>query len=201
MGNLRYILSIGLAVATLAVVLTYVLGAPALLQTAQAEEGHKTVYVIVHASDPSNNRRSFVDGTDAWWRCPHIRVNNGKNARVAGARNRQGTMGLIGNNILGSPATPPAGGLAVNVAGRFHYICHSGICYIMEAEILCRSRIAGGKWRHSHDTPSSEHEFCDSRSHNWIHTRARDSGAWCGKGCQNCKGCNCSPPVIIFSTS
>lgn len=28
---------------------------------------------------------------------------------------RQGTMGLIGNNILGSPATLPAGGLAVNV--------------------------------------------------------------------------------------
>ena len=28
---------------------------------------------------------------------------------------RQGTMGLIGNNILGSPATLPAGGLAVNI--------------------------------------------------------------------------------------
>ena len=40
MAKLRYILSVGLAAATLAVVLTYVLGAPALLQTPQAEEGH-----------------------------------------------------------------------------------------------------------------------------------------------------------------
>jgi hypothetical protein len=38
--NLRYVLSIGLAAATLAVVLTYVLAAQALLQTPQAEQGH-----------------------------------------------------------------------------------------------------------------------------------------------------------------
>src|SRR5919112_6850782 len=40
MRSVRHILSIGLAAATLAVVLTYVLGAQALLQTPQAEEGH-----------------------------------------------------------------------------------------------------------------------------------------------------------------
>ncbi|MDQ5842696.1 MAG: hypothetical protein M3286_04330, partial [Thermoproteota archaeon] len=38
--NLRFVLSVGLAAATLAVVLTYVLGAQALLQTSLAEEGH-----------------------------------------------------------------------------------------------------------------------------------------------------------------
>jgi hypothetical protein len=40
MRSVKHVLSIGLGVATLAVVLTYVLGAQALLQTPQAEEGH-----------------------------------------------------------------------------------------------------------------------------------------------------------------
>ena len=40
MTNLRHVLSVGLAAATLAVVLTYVLGAPALLQSPYAEPAH-----------------------------------------------------------------------------------------------------------------------------------------------------------------
>jgi hypothetical protein len=116
MGNLRYILSIGLAVATLAVVLTYVLGAPALLQTAQAEEGHKlfmSLFMPViqaitggHSSMAQMHSGGAPTSESTMERMPESQMQE----------MRQGTMGLIGNNILGSPATPPAGGLAVNVA-------------------------------------------------------------------------------------
>jgi hypothetical protein len=117
MGNLRYILSIGLAVATLAVVLTYVLGAPALLQTAQAEEGHKlfmSLFMpVIQAITGGHSSMAQMHGgggaltsESTMERMPESQVQE----------MRQGTMGLIGNNILGSPATLPAGGLAVNVA-------------------------------------------------------------------------------------
>src|SRR5215208_3735576 len=79
MGNFRYILSIGLGAATFAVVLTYVLGAQALLQTPQAEEEHNLFMSMF---------KPLIQGMN---------------------------QGLIGNNILGSPATLPAGGLAVIV--------------------------------------------------------------------------------------
>jgi len=105
MGNFRYILSIGLGAATFAVVLTYVLGAQALLQTPQAEEehnlfmsmfkpliqaitgGHRSMAQI-HGGSPASEEESMMQGMN---------------------------QGLIGNNILGSPATLPAGGLAVIV--------------------------------------------------------------------------------------
>jgi hypothetical protein len=115
MGKLRYILSIGLAAATLTIILTYVLGAPALLQTAQAEKGHELFMSLftpliqaisgghssmsqMHSSAPSSE--STMEGMSE----SHV------------PEMREGTMGLIGNNILGSPSTLPAGGLAVNVA-------------------------------------------------------------------------------------
>jgi hypothetical protein len=105
MGNFRYILSIGLGAATLAVVLTYVLGAQALLQTPQAEEGHNLFMSMfkpliqaitgghrsmaqIHGGSPASEEESTMQGMN---------------------------QGLIGNNILGSPATLPAGGLAVIV--------------------------------------------------------------------------------------
>src|SRR5215212_328747 len=53
----------------------------------------RAIYVIVHASDSSNNRRSFVYGTDAW-RCFAIRFNDGRNVRVTGARNATREDGL-----------------------------------------------------------------------------------------------------------
>lgn len=114
MEKLRHILSIGLAAATLAIVLTYVLGAPALLQTAQAEKGHELfmsmftplIQVItgghssmaqMHGGAPASE--SMMEGMSE--------------SQVQEMRKE--AMGLIGNNILGSPATLPAGGLAVNV--------------------------------------------------------------------------------------
>src|SRR5215218_3281768 len=105
MRNFKYILSIGLGAATLAVVLTYVLGAQALLQTPQAEEGHNLFMSMfkpliqaitgghrsmaqIHGGSPASEEESMMQGMN---------------------------QGLIGNNILGSPATLPAGGLAVIV--------------------------------------------------------------------------------------
>jgi hypothetical protein len=105
MRNFRYTLSIGLGAATLAVVLTYVLGAQALLQTPQAEEGHNLFMSMfkpliqaitgghrsmaqIHSGSPVSEEESMMQGMN---------------------------QGLIGNNILGSPATLPAGGLALIV--------------------------------------------------------------------------------------
>ena len=112
--NLRYILSIGLGGATLVVVLTYVLGAQALLQTPQAEEGHNLFMSMfmpliqgitgghrsmaqMHGGSASVEEKSTMQGMS------ESQMQSGMN------------QGLIGNNILGSPKTLPAGGLAVNV--------------------------------------------------------------------------------------
>jgi hypothetical protein len=107
MRNLRRILSLGLAAATLAVVLTYVLGAPALLQTAQAEEGHelfmsmfmpliqaitgKSMGSQMHSGPASDSQMQGMSESE---------MQDGMN------------QGLIGNNMLGAPKTLPAGGLA-----------------------------------------------------------------------------------------
>jgi hypothetical protein len=112
--SIRHILSIGLASATLAVVLTYVLGAQALLQTPQAEEGHNLFMSMfmpliqgitgghksmaqMHGGVPTSEQGSTMQ------EMPESQMQGGMN------------QGLIGNNILGSPKTLPAGGLAVNV--------------------------------------------------------------------------------------
>jgi hypothetical protein len=117
MDKLRYILSIGLAAATLAVVLTYVLGAQALLQTAQAEEGHELFMslfmpLIQGITSGHSSMAEMHGGGDA--PASESTIDGMSESQVEEMR-RQGTMGLIGNNILGSPATLPAGGLAVNV--------------------------------------------------------------------------------------
>ena len=115
MGNLRYILSIGLAAVTLAIVLTYVLGAPALLQTAQAEEGHELFMSLfmplIQAITGGHSSMAQMHGGGA----PASESTMEGMSESQVQEMRQGTMGLIGNNILGSPATLPAGGLAVNV--------------------------------------------------------------------------------------
>jgi hypothetical protein len=117
MGKLRYILSVGLAAATLAVVLTYVIGAPALLQTAQAEEGHELFMSLfmplIQAITGGHSSMAQMHGSgDA--PTSQSAMKGMSESQVHETR-RQGTNGLIGNNILGSPATLPAGGLAVNV--------------------------------------------------------------------------------------
>lgn len=116
MGKMRYILSVGLAAATLAVVLTYMLGAPALLQTAQAEEDHKLFMSLfmplIQVITGGHSSMAQIHGGGA--PTSQSTMEGMSESHVQEMR-RQGTMGLIGNNILGSPATLPAGGLAVNV--------------------------------------------------------------------------------------
>jgi hypothetical protein len=114
MRSVRYVLSIGLAAATLAVVLTYVLGAQALLQTAQAEEGHELFMSLfmplIQAITGGHSSMAQMHGG-----APASESTMEGMSESQVQEMRQGTMGLIGNNILGSPATLPAGGLAVNV--------------------------------------------------------------------------------------
>jgi hypothetical protein len=114
MGKLRYIISVGLAAATLAVVLTYVLGAPALLQTAQAEEGHmlfmSLIMPVIQSITGGHSSMAQLHGG-----APASESTMEGMSESQMQEMRQGTMGLIGNNILGSPATLPAGGLAVNI--------------------------------------------------------------------------------------
>jgi hypothetical protein len=111
MTNLRHILSVGLAAATLAVVLTYVLGAPALLQTPQAEEGHNlfmSMYMpLIQAITGGHSSMSQMHGGPA---------SDSQMQGMSESQMQEGmNQGLIGNNMLGSPATLPAGGLAAVV--------------------------------------------------------------------------------------
>jgi hypothetical protein len=112
MRNVRYVLSIGLAAATLAVVLTYVLGAQAILQTPQAEEGHNLFMsmfmpLIQGITGGHRSMAQMHGGVPA----SDSQMQGMSESQMQGVMNQ----GLIGNNILGSPKTLPAGGLAVNV--------------------------------------------------------------------------------------
>jgi hypothetical protein len=110
--NLRHILSVGLAAVTLAVVLTYVLGAPALLRMPIAEEGHNLFMSIFGPL-----RQAITSGHSSMAQM-HGGPTSSEKSTIEGMSESQMqgmNQGLIGNNILGSPATLPAGGLAVVV--------------------------------------------------------------------------------------
>ena len=111
--NLRYAFSIGLATAILALVLTYVLGAPVLLQTPQAEEGHKlfmSIYVpLIQGITGGHSSISQIHGGPAseeqqstMQRMPHPQM-QGMNS------------GTLGKNMLGSPEGMAAAGFAAVV--------------------------------------------------------------------------------------
>jgi hypothetical protein len=111
--SIKHVLSIGLAAATLAVVLTYVLGAQALLQTPQAEPAHNLfmsifaplIQAITGGHSSMAQMHGDAPGSDSQQQMQRMSESQMQEMR-------QGTMGLIGNNILGSPKTLPAGGLA-----------------------------------------------------------------------------------------
>jgi hypothetical protein len=105
MTNLRHVLSVGLAAATLAVVLTYVLGAPLLLQTAQAEEGH-----MVFMSMFTPLMEAITGGQFGGQSGSQMHGGQASDSQMQGMN-----QGLIGNNMLGSPKTLPAGGFAAVV--------------------------------------------------------------------------------------
>jgi hypothetical protein len=108
--NLRHILSVGLAAVTLAVVLTYVLAAPALLQMPIAEEGHNLFMSILAAL-----RQAITSGHSSMSQMHGGQASSEESTmeRMSESQMQGMNQGLIGNNILGSPATLPAGGLAV----------------------------------------------------------------------------------------
>jgi hypothetical protein len=110
MRNFRHVLSVGMAAATLAVVLTYVLGAQAILQSPYAEPGHELFMslltpleqgIIGHAS------RAQLHGGPA---SEESTTQGMSESQMEGMND-----GLIGNNMLGSPAGMAAGGLAAVV--------------------------------------------------------------------------------------
>jgi hypothetical protein len=111
MRNVRYILSVGLAAATLAVVLTYVLGAPLLLQTAQAEEGHMLFMSMFTPLMQAITGGQFGQGSQMHGGpAPDSQMEGMSESQMQGMN-----QGLIGNNMLGSPKTLPAGGFAAVV--------------------------------------------------------------------------------------
>jgi hypothetical protein len=110
MRSVRHVLSVGLAAATLAVVLTYVLGAQALLQTPQAEEGHNLFMSmftpLIQAITGGHASMSRMHGGPA----SDSQMQGMSESQMQGMN-----QGLIGNNMLGSPKTLPAGGFAAVV--------------------------------------------------------------------------------------
>lgn len=109
--NLRYVLSVVLAAATLAVVLTYVLGAPALLQTSQAEEGHKlfmSIYTpLIQGITGGHSSMSQMHGGQA---SEEPTMQGMSDSQMQGMNS-----GILGNNMLGSPAGMAAAGFAAVV--------------------------------------------------------------------------------------
>lgn len=93
MKNFTDLISIVLATATLAVVLTYALGAKSILQSPYAEPGH----------DLFMSLKGRIAGQD-----PDMHETEGP---ASEAQN----YGIIGNNVLGGPASLSAGGLAAVV--------------------------------------------------------------------------------------
>ncbi|MGI0016177.1 MAG: hypothetical protein ACREBU_22385, partial [Nitrososphaera sp.] len=102
--NLKHVSSIVVAAATLAVVLTYVLGAQALLQSPYAEPGHEmfmSMYMpLVQGIAGHASQSQQMHGGSA------------SQSQMYAGLQTQNQFGIIGNNILGSPAGLAAGGLA-----------------------------------------------------------------------------------------
>lgn len=97
----------GLAAVTLAVVLTYVLGAQALLQTSQAETGHGLFMSLIQGIVGGHSSMSQMHGGPA----PEESTMQGMSDSQMQGMNR----GILGNNMLGSPAGMAAAGLAAVV--------------------------------------------------------------------------------------
>jgi hypothetical protein len=108
MKNWRHVLSVGLAVATLAVVLTYVLGAQAILKSPYSEPGHN-LFMAMFPSLQGPGHNPFLSLTQA------ITGQSSQSQQMDASPQVQNQFGIIGNNILGSPAGLAAGGLAAVV--------------------------------------------------------------------------------------
>ena len=117
MKNLRYILSVGLAAATLAVVLTYALGAQAILKSPYAEPGHElfmSMYMPLIQGMQGLLGQASQSPQMHGGPAAQSQMQAGPHAGGPAAQSQMQGMqfGIIGNNILGSPTGPSAGGLA-----------------------------------------------------------------------------------------
>lgn len=110
--NLRHVLSILLAAATLSIVLTYVLGAPLLLQTPQAEQGHRLFMSIftplIQGITGGHSSMSQLHGGPA---------SKGDSTMQGKSESEMQRMnsGILANNMLGSPPGMAAAGFAAVV--------------------------------------------------------------------------------------
>ncbi|HJU94684.1 MAG TPA: hypothetical protein VJ643_01510 [Nitrososphaera sp.] len=105
-------MSIGLATASLTVVLTYVLGAPALLQTPQAEEGHNLFMsmfmpLIQGITGGHRSMAQMHGGVPA----SDSQMQEMSESQMQGGMN----SGILGKNMLGSPDGMAAAGFAAVV--------------------------------------------------------------------------------------
>lgn len=108
MTRFRNVLSVGLAAATLTLVLTYVLGAQAILQSPYAELGHN-LFMLMYAPLVQG-----IAGGHSSMAQMHGGTASSQTQGTPDSQMRQ-TMGLIGNNMLGSPTGPAAAGFAAVV--------------------------------------------------------------------------------------
>jgi hypothetical protein len=112
MKNLRNILSIGLAAATLAVVLIYALGAEAILRSPYAEPGHE---LFMSMYMPVMQRMQGILGQESQSQSQQMHGSPASQSQMNASPQTQNQFGIIGNNILGSPTGLSAGGLAAVV--------------------------------------------------------------------------------------
>lgn len=99
--NLRHVLSIGLAAVMLSTALTYVLGAEAILQSPYAEPAHN-LYMSMYAP---------LIGAISGDHSSMAQMHGGQTSQSQ----TQGGMGVLANNVLGSPAGMNAAGLGAVV--------------------------------------------------------------------------------------
>jgi hypothetical protein len=108
--NIRHVLSIGLAAVTLSVVLTYVLGAPALLQTFQAEIGHNQFMSLIPGISDGYSSMSQMQGG-----APASEESAMQETSDSQMQAMNPGIEHLANNVLGSPAGNAAAGFALAV--------------------------------------------------------------------------------------
>jgi hypothetical protein len=101
--NPRHVLSVGLAAATLAIVLTYVLGAQAFLQTPYAEPAHNLFMSLVQGIAGGHSSMAQLHGGPA---------QDSQTQETSESQMREMDRGVLGNNVLGSPVGMAAAGFA-----------------------------------------------------------------------------------------
>ncbi|MDQ3962267.1 MAG: hypothetical protein M3230_07270 [Thermoproteota archaeon] len=113
MPNLRYVLSVGLTAATLSVVLTYALGAEAILKTPYAEPAHNLFMSIYKPAT-----QGMTGGHSSTSQMHGDQASSDESTMQGMSESQMQEMSdsiFLGNNVLGSPPGMAAAGLATVV--------------------------------------------------------------------------------------